>query len=129
MRRRGALEDFLEITLSRVTGLLPRLLYVSRLKQEDERYEHWGLARAHGRDKAEKAIKSAHASIASELLKTPLKQLAQSPEAGEVSAEQQEQLRPPGMARSGRAHFKSVLIALAELGRARRPGKTTRPDA
>jgi hypothetical protein len=131
MRRRGALEDFLEATISRVSGLLPRLLYVSRLKRQDERYEHWGLARAHGRERAEQAIKRAHASIASELLQTPLQKLTQSPEAEEIGADEQEinRLRPSGMPRSGAAHFKSVLMALFELSRSAKPGKTTRRGA
>jgi hypothetical protein len=131
MRRRGALDDFLEITLSRVTGLLPRLLYLAHLKQADERYEHWGLARAHGRDKAERALKSAHSAIASEVLQTPLQKLSQSPEAAELGAEEQDlaRLKPAGMAGTGKAHFKSVLVALAELARSKKAVKTTRRGA
>ena len=55
MTFKGPFEDLL-LSLSAIPGALGKLAYLAGLR-EDGGYRHWGLARVHGSDKAEQALK------------------------------------------------------------------------
>src|SRR5579872_5621355 len=77
MTLRSALQDVKETTLSAITGLLARLAYLGSLRHGHGRYEHWGMELVHGREAAEKALKSAHIEVMGTVLRTPLPSLEQ----------------------------------------------------
>jgi hypothetical protein len=76
MRLKSAVEDFEANTLRAVPGLLGKLSYVGRLRDGegtgDGRYEHWGLAEVYGDDAAQRAIRTSHWVLLSEVLREPL---------------------------------------------------------
>ena len=72
MRLKSALEDFEANTLESVSGLLARLSYVGGLHDGKGAYEHWGLAKAHGPEAAQRAIRESHRELLAEVLKEPL---------------------------------------------------------
>jgi len=75
MTFKGPFEDLL-LSLSAIPGALGKLTYLAGLRSE-ESYQHWGLARVHGSDKAEQAMRSAHEAIFLHVLRTPLKELVE----------------------------------------------------
>lgn len=74
MKFLSAHEDFVRNTLSRLSGVLDRLTFTARVRMKEG--EHWGLARVHGRDAAQKALGEAHRDLTSTTLKTPLIELS-----------------------------------------------------
>jgi hypothetical protein len=71
----SASEDFTRRTLSGIPGLLSRLAYIARLRDEKGNYRHWGLTRTHGSAAAEEAMCRAHIELLTEVLRMPLGQL------------------------------------------------------
>src|ERR1700691_586970 len=71
MTLKSALQDFRETTLAAVSGLLGKLLYLASLRQ-DRAYQHWEMARVHGPESAERALKTAHGEVLAGVLRTPL---------------------------------------------------------
>jgi len=71
----NASEDFARRTLSAIRGLLPRLAYVTRLRDKSGTYHHWGLARTYGADAASEAMLQAHKELVTAILRTPLAKL------------------------------------------------------
>jgi hypothetical protein len=71
MTLKSALQDVRETTLAAVSGLLGKLLYLASLRQ-DRAYQHWGMARVHGPESAERALKTAHGEVLAGVLRTPL---------------------------------------------------------
>jgi hypothetical protein len=130
MTLKSALEDLRQNTLSALSGLLARLIYLGSLRQENGHYEHWGMKSIYGAETAERAIRTAHAEIVAAILKTPLAALEEDVEvsraASEISAsayvkhmrDHFEDLLPTGQLDGpGAAHFNSVLAALLSLKR------------
>lgn len=72
MSLKSALEDFEGTTLAAVRGLLGRLSYLGRLHDGQGTYGHWGLAKVHGDEAAQGAIRTSHRGLLSEILKRPL---------------------------------------------------------
>ncbi len=70
-----AAEDFKKRSLSVIPTLLERLAYICSLQTDNGDYRHWGLARAHGRRPAQDAIFNAHLEMATELTRTPLREI------------------------------------------------------
>jgi len=137
MTLRSALEDVKQTTLAAVSGLLAKLTYLASLRRGNERYEHWGMQRAHGADAAEQAFRTAHAEILATILKTPLAvlegDLETSRAASAMSAavyvknmrDHLDDLLPAGCKDApSAAHLNSVLTALSSLKR--RPARATR---
>lgn len=123
----SALEDLQRTTLRVIRGSLRRLEYLAQLKDIKGDYEHWGLARVHGQDRASAAIAESHRSQVSRVLSTPLRELlsdvgSSSQEAG-LSKEEYlslllrrfPHLLPPGSGTATNRHLNSVLQALASL--------------
>jgi hypothetical protein len=123
MRLKSALEDFETNTLSAVRGLLSKLSYVGRLRDENGTYEHWGLTRVYGDDAAQTAIRASHRVLLFKILKKPLAMLLKDAQAS-CSQEQVTEseflasptLCPPTLVSpAARAHLKAVLGALSAL--------------
>ncbi len=138
MKLLSAAEDLAIRTLENVNGSLGKLLYLGNLRGSDGRYCHWGLAQVHGAAESEIAAKDAHAAALKEVLRKPIQELwnevagsTESKDTGskrELVLKPETKLLPEGCSRRSESHFNSVLRALAELDRARKPG-STRPAA
>ncbi len=76
MKLFDAFEDLVSTTLSRVPSVLGRLRFIGGTRREED-YEHWGLAREHGKEAAEQALAKAHADIFEQSLTTPLPELVE----------------------------------------------------
>jgi len=76
MTLKSALQDVRETTLAAVSGLLGKLLYLASLRQ-DHAYRHWGMARVHGPESAERALKTAHGEVLAGVLRAPLASLTE----------------------------------------------------
>jgi hypothetical protein len=70
-----AAEDFKKRSLSVLPTLLERLAYICSLQTDDGTYRHWGLSRTYGRRHANEAILNAHLEMATELVRTPLRDI------------------------------------------------------
>jgi hypothetical protein len=123
----SALENLQQTTLQAITGCLRRLEYLSRLRDKDGSYKHWGLARVYGDLRSTSALTEAHRAQLSNFLSTPMRDLEadlkhSSQEAGippaayldRLSARSSSLLPPAPGAGSGR-HLSSVLHALSCL--------------
>ena len=127
MTLKSVREDLQTRTLSAISGLLGKLLYLAGLRQEDGTYSHWGLSRIHGEEPAQRALGEAHRTALSAILRTPIGQLQadveQSSKAKTVSREnfvhelekKEVQLLPPKPGAGSRRHLSSVLQALSAL--------------
>ena len=73
--RLSAFEDIKTRTLAKIQGLLPKLLYLAELRDEDGSYQHWGHARIHGESASQAALARAHAELYAQLLRTPIPDL------------------------------------------------------
>lgn len=127
----SASEDVLTTTLAALPGVWGKLDYVSGLRNQDGRYDHWGLARLHGEAAVQHALGAAHRDVFLEILRTPLAPLLQD---AMLSAADREldaatylaqltsrwrKLLPPDPAGGLEAHFSSVLTSLSKLARTR----------
>jgi hypothetical protein len=74
---KSALEDVKETTLPAVSGLLGKLGYLASLRHAQGRYEHWGMEAVHGTESSERALRTAHDEVVTEVLRTPLEVLEQ----------------------------------------------------
>jgi hypothetical protein len=131
MALRSALEDLRDTTLRKVSGLLGRLEYLSRLRTKEGRYSHWGLSRIHGDAAAGEALSQAHQSTIAGVLRTPLRKMVHD---AETSSEGQgipateytkalhdraEELLPPSPGAGSARPLKSVLRVLSYLTKSR----------
>lgn len=123
MRLKSALEDFEANTLGAVLGSLRRFSYVGRLHDGNGSYQHWGLAKIHGEDAAQRAMRTSHRSLLSEVLKKPLALLLKDVQMSCSNERQTEEgfltslsgSAPKPLSPSARAHLKSVQAALLAL--------------
>jgi hypothetical protein len=123
----SAIEDLKSTTLRSIAGILAKLEYFARLRRSDGSYSHWGLSRVHGDAGAQQALAEAHRNALSEVLRTPLRDLAEdvakrSDQAGVAPADYVEELAarkseilPAVPGAGGARHFQSVLQALSAL--------------
>ncbi len=129
MALKSVKEDLQASTLRAISGLLGKLDYFARLRQEDGRYSHWGLSRVHGEVAAQQALSHAHQSVVTKILRAPLhrllddvrdssgnKNLPQVAFLGELQ-EKEAQALPPSASVGSRRHLSSVLRALLALAR------------
>jgi hypothetical protein len=72
MTLKSALQDVRETTLAAVSGRLGKLLYLGSLRREHGGYRHWGITQVYGPEAAERALKTAHGEVLSEVLRSPL---------------------------------------------------------
>jgi hypothetical protein len=126
MTLKSALHDVKETTLAAVSGLLGKLGYLASLRQARGRYEHWGMEAVHGAESSERALKTAHDEVVTEVLRTPLESLEQDLEessqgVGVDPPAYVEELRSrvqdllSGEDSPAATHLNSVLVALSSL--------------
>jgi len=78
------IDDFKNRTLRALPSLLEKLVYACSLRDKDGTYKHWGLTKAYGQQKADGAIGQAHAEMAAEIVKTPLREVYEQFESAET---------------------------------------------
>jgi hypothetical protein len=128
---KSALQDIKETTLSAISGLLGRLVYLASLRAQG-RYEHWGMEAIHGPESSERALKVAHSEVVTGVLRMPLELLTEDLEQScrdsgldpRSYVEQMrgcfEELLPEGKQNTPTStHLNSVLVALSCLERSR----------
>ena len=128
--RLSPFEDFKLRTLSAISGLWAKLLYVAELRSEDGNYEHWGHSRLHGEGRSQEALAQAHSELYIELLRTPISELAKELEAvGDENepapaarrlAENEAKAVPQNFRGGSPRHFSSVVLAVSLLDSDRR---------
>ena len=115
----SAYEDFVGRTLGVLEGPWAKLLFISELRGEKGRYEHWGLEYTHGPVNAKKAIAQAHTDMFQGVLETPLPALLEEFQAARVKAgsalADQERMIPIDRNGCSVEHFRYVLTALTLL--------------
>ena len=122
--RLSAFDDLLERTLKAVTGVWSKFHYLTALRDESGRYEHWGFIRTHGELSTQTAFAQAHSALFSQILRAPLAELLEDVEsaASKLAIPTEEFIRgirraaqtiPQNLAGGTRAHFNSVLDALS----------------
>jgi hypothetical protein len=129
---KSALQDIKETTLSAISGLLGRLVYLASLRRAQGRYRHWGMEAIHGQESSERALKAAHAEVVTGVLRMPLESLTEDLErscqsSGLDPKSYVEQMRgcfddllPEGKQNTPTStHLNSVLVALSCLERNR----------
>jgi len=125
----SACDDFLN-TLNAIPGIWARLRYLGGLRRRNGDPSHWGLARVHGQNAAEQAVRDAQQAVFAQVLRRPLKELL---EDGKLSAAQgkltcaqffeslnqeKKTLSPENLGGGSARHFNSVMIAMAALSHA-----------
>ncbi len=128
MTLKSALQDVKETTLSAISGLLGKLGYLASLRRANGGYEHWGMETVHGREAAERALKSAHSDVLAGVLRAPLASLETDLEEStkdtslkgveyvQEMRDHFDDLLPSGRQQSpNRSHLSSVLLALLKL--------------
>ena len=128
MTLKSALQDLKETTLAAISGLFGKLTYLGSLRRAHGKHEHWGLVSVHGAEASERALRSAHAEVVAQVLRTPFSELAEDVEKSrmesgveahfyiEAMRERMNQLLPPGKQDAASAsHLNSVLLALSKL--------------
>jgi hypothetical protein len=128
MTLKSAFHDVKETTLAAVSGLLGKLGYLASLRRAHGRYEHWGMETVYGPESSERALKTAHDEVVTEILRAPLASLEQDLEESSRSAgvetrayvgelrDRFEDLLPDERKDSPAAsHLNSMLVALSSL--------------
>ncbi len=133
MTLKSALQDLRETTLAAVSGLLAKLAYLGSLRRREGGYRHWGMALVHGEEASDRALKAAHTEVLSTVLRTPISDLVEDlHESTQSSREnagiyiegmraQFNELLPSPQDAVSAAHLNSVLVALSNLEKNRKP--------
>ncbi len=72
---RSAVEDLRDNTLSRLSNVLAKFVFVCTRRTPKGEYSHWGLARTHGTEQAQRALSEAHSHVFLDLLRTSVREL------------------------------------------------------
>jgi hypothetical protein len=127
MTLKSALQDMRETTLAAVSGLLAKLAYLASLRHNDGGYRHWGMSSVHGETSSDKALKTAHGEVLSNVLRTPISALVEdlhesSENSGQTPGayvqgmrQQGDKLLPAQPDQPSARHLNSVLVALSHL--------------
>ena len=131
MTLKSVKEDLQVSTLRAVSGLLGKLEYFTSLRQEDGSYSHWGLARVHGEEAAQRALAEAHQENVSLILRTPMRNLLDDAQQSSIQngmdqqgflhqlEDHKDQTLPKNPSAGSRRHLSSVLHALLALVKVR----------
>lgn len=141
---RSPLEDFERTTLGAIPGLLAKLHYLAELHDGQGNYAHWGMGRLHGEGAARRAIRTLHATVLSQVLRTPLWALEEDSRRSAASVqttphefvasflERGQRALPERMGTPSERHLTAILRVLLALmeGRegASRPGASPPPQ-
>jgi hypothetical protein len=127
MTLKSALQDLRETTLAAISGLLGKLAYLASLRRREGGYLHWGFSLIHGEESSERALKAAQTEALSNVLRTPISELAEDLRESSQNSnktaegyvegmrEQFSELLPSPEDAASAAHLNSVLIALSSL--------------
>jgi hypothetical protein len=131
MTLKSAFEDLSRTTLEALNGCLRRLEYLAGLKESKGQYSHWGFSKVYGEQTARKALTTAHRTVVSEVLSTPLRDLLEDAESTceregiepedylKNLSQKQDALLPSEPGAGSTRHLNSVLRALLGLERNR----------
>ena len=137
--RLSPFEDFRRRSLNGVRGQWRRLLYLASLRRPEGGYDHWGLARTYGREKADTVLGGAHSEAYIQLLRTPFSELMQDIETPttdsgtaiddllEAVSNGKGKMVPAELIGGAPRHFSSVVLAACALRSAQRA--STRPTS
>ena len=127
MTLKSALQDLRETTLDTISGLLAKLTYLASLRRRDGRYCHWGLSQVHGEESSDRALKTAHTEVLSDVLRAPIAELENDLQKSSRGSQKTEEAYVEGMREQGNEllpvpedaasarHLNSVLVALSSL--------------
>ena len=121
--RLSAFDDLKKRTLAAIDGVWGRLLYLTKLRGKNGRYEHWGHNRTHGELNSQAALGQAHSELYLQVLRTPLRDLINdlgSDGPGELTKEFSNDMVPANLQGGSPRHFSSVVLAVELLDAARR---------
>jgi len=122
--RLSPFEDFKLRTLSAISGLWSKLLYMAELRSEDGTYEHWGHSRLHGGARSREALAHAHSELYVEVLRAPISELAKELESGDKKeglslarriTENEARAVPENLHGGSPRHFSSIVLAVSLL--------------
>jgi len=113
-------EDFRTRTLSAVSGIWSKILYLAELRSEDGRYQHWGHNRIHGESRSQDAIATIHSELYLEFLRRPISELTREPGSlpkldAAASKINPERMIPKDLGGGSPRHFNSIVLALRFL--------------
>lgn len=121
--RLSPFEDFQARTLSALTGLWAKLLYMAELRKDGGKYHHWGHSRVHGESQSQAALARAHSELYITLLRTPVRELIREIETtsslsdartlDETVATAQQRIFPADLEGGSPLHFNSVVLAVS----------------
>ena len=102
---------------------MAQLRFLADLKKNG-RYEHWGLEKTYGEEKAKEAMACTHSASFNKVLEAPLLELDQEEKEAEAKAEgtgaeQADDLIPPQKKGGSARHLKWILKVLSLSGRSR----------
>ena len=127
MALRSALEDFESTTLAAIPGLLGKLHYIAGIHNGRGKYSHWGMGKTHGKEASGYAIRTLHAAVLTQVLRTPLRALDDDLRRSALSAQltnpqfllalekRAPQALPERSAEASEKHLMAVLHALSAL--------------
>jgi hypothetical protein len=136
---RSALQDFESTSLAAISGLLGKLHYLVMLQDGQGSYSHWGMERVHGEEAAHRAIRTSHATVVAQVLRTPLRTLVEDVRCSAASAQvstrellsslkqMARQCLPERSAAIPHRHLMAVLHALSALVESQ--ARASHPDA
>jgi hypothetical protein len=120
--RLSPFEDFQARTLSALSGLWAKLLYMAELRSKDGKYHHWGHSRVHGESRSQIALSKAHSELYVALLRTPVRDLVEEIEMTSDASDPRElvrkiadgkqQLVPENVEGGSPRHFSSIALAV-----------------
>ena len=120
--RLSPFEDFQVRTLSALSGLWAKLLYVADLRSEDGKYHHWGHSRVHGESRSQIALSKAHSELYITLLRRPIRELVGEIKTANYASDPREILRkiaagkkqmiPENLEGGSPRHLNSIALAV-----------------
>lgn len=108
-------EDFKKYTLQALPTMVEKLAYISSLQNEQGRYNHWGLSRIFGDNRAQNAIKTAHSELALQLIRAPIRNLYSEYQSAVEQSRQADLLQPESFVLRAPANDDELLSAHLRL--------------
>lgn len=120
--RLSPFEDFQARSLSALSGLWTKLLYMTELRSQDGKYQHWGHSRVHGESLSQIALSKAHSELYIAVLRSPIRELVEEIETtndgsdpmelvGRITAGKKEMV-PESLEGGSPRHFSSIALAV-----------------
>jgi len=120
--RLSPFEDFQARTLSALSGLWTKLLYMTELRSKDGKYQHWGHSRVHGEALSQIALSKAHSELYIAVLRKPIQELVDEIETTDDGSDPMELVRritagkkemvPESLEGGSPRHFNSIALAV-----------------